>query len=78
VAVCKAHGLDAAEVALKFCLDYGGVASTLVGLSNREHVERNLKAMELELAPELLREIAQAVGAEKDLTWPSGLEENHG
>jgi L-galactose dehydrogenase len=35
VAICKAHGVDAPEVALKFCLDYGGAASTLVGLSSR-------------------------------------------
>lgn len=78
VALCKAKGLDAAEVALKFCLDYKGAASTLVGLSSREHVERNLKAMELKLDAELLREIAEVVGAEKDVTWASGLEENYG
>jgi L-galactose dehydrogenase len=78
VAVCKARGLDASEVALKFCLDYAGAASTLVGLSSREHVERNLKAMELKLEPELLAEIAAVVKPVKDLTWPSGLEENYG
>jgi L-galactose dehydrogenase len=78
VALCKAKGLDASEVALKFCLDYAGAASTLVGLSSREHVERNLKAMELKLEPELLREIAEAVRPVKDVTWASGLEENYG
>jgi L-galactose dehydrogenase len=77
VAVCKAKGLDASEVALKFCLDYAGAASTLVGLSSREHVERNLKAMELKVEPELLREIAEVVAPVKDVTWPSGLEENY-
>ncbi len=71
-------GVDASEVALKFCVDYAGAASTLVGLSSREHVERNLKAMELEVDAELWREIAEAVGGEKDVTWASGLEENWG
>jgi L-galactose dehydrogenase len=78
VAVCKARGLDASEVALRFCLDNPDVASTLVGLSSREHVERNLKALEMTLDAELLAEIAAAVGPEKDVTWPSGLAENYG
>jgi L-galactose dehydrogenase len=78
VALCKARGVEASEVALKFCLDYAGAASTLVGLSSREHVERNLKAMELQVDAELLREIAEAVGPVKDVTWASGLEENYG
>jgi L-galactose dehydrogenase len=78
VALCKARGVDASEVALKFCLDYAGAASTLVGLSSRAHVERNLKATELKLEPELMREIADVVRPVKDVTWPSGLEENYG
>jgi L-galactose dehydrogenase len=78
VAVCKARGVDASEVALKFCLDYAGAASTLVGLSSREHVERNLRAMELKVDAELLREIAETVRPVKDVTWASGLEENYG
>jgi L-galactose dehydrogenase len=78
VMLCKARGVDASEVALKFCLDYAGAASTLVGLSSREHVERNLKALEMWVDPELLREIAEIVGPVKNFVWPSGLEENYG
>jgi L-galactose dehydrogenase len=78
VALCKARGVDASEVALKFCLDYAGAASTLVGLSSTAHVERNLKAMELKLDAELLQEIAVAVAPVKDFVWPSGLAENYG
>jgi L-galactose dehydrogenase len=78
VALCKARGVDASEVALKFCLDYAGASSTLVGLSSTEHVKRNLKAMELKLDAELMREIAAVVAPVKDFVWPSGLEENYG
>lgn len=78
VALCKARGVDASEVALRFCLDYAGAASTLVGLSSLGHVERNLKALEMKVEPELLREIAEVVAPVKDVTWPSGLEENCG
>src|ERR1019366_8526685 len=78
VAVCKARGVDASEVALRFCLDQPDVASTLVGLSSRGHVERNLKCLEMRNDPELLAEIAKAVAPVKDLTWPSGRAENYG
>ena len=59
-------------------VDYAGAASTLVGLSSREHVERNLRAMELKVDAELLQEIAEVVAPVKDVTWASGLEENYG
>jgi L-galactose dehydrogenase len=78
VALCKARGLDASEVALRFCLDNPDVASTLVGLSTRAHVERNLKALATPNDPELLVEIAEIVAPVKDVTWPSGREENWG
>lgn len=78
VALCKARGVDASEVALRFCLDYAGAASTLVGLSSTAHVQRNLKAMEMRVDAELLREIAEIVAPVKDFVWPSGLAENYG
>ncbi len=78
VELCKARGLDASEVALKFCLDYPGVASTLVGLSSKEHVDRNLNALELKVDAELFQKIAEIVAPVKDFVWPSGLAENYG
>jgi L-galactose dehydrogenase len=78
VEMCKARGVDASEVGLRFCLEQPDVASTLVGISSRAHVERNLKAMEMKVNAELMREIAEVVAPVKDTTWPSGLEENYG
>jgi L-galactose dehydrogenase len=78
VSVCKARGMDASEVALRFCLDNPDVASTLVGLSSRDHVERNLNALEMKTDAGLIAEIAEAVAPVKDVTWPSGLAENFG
>jgi L-galactose dehydrogenase len=78
VALCRERGLDAAEVALRFCLEYAGAASTLVGMSTRGHVERNLRALDGENDAELLAEIAAVVAPVKDLVWASGLEENYG
>jgi L-galactose dehydrogenase len=78
MALCKARGLDGSEVALKFCLDYAGVASTFVGMASTAHVKRNLKAMEMKLDAELLGEIAEAIAPVKDFVWTSGLAENYG
>ena len=78
VALCRAHNVDASEVALRFCLDHPAVATTLVGMSSRAHVERNLKCLELRIDPALLEEIRATVAPVANLTWPSGLPENYG
>jgi L-galactose dehydrogenase len=78
VALCKLRGVNASEVALRFCLDYAGAASTLVGLSSTAHVQQNLKALEMRVDAELLREIAEIVAPVKGFVWPSGLAENYG
>jgi L-galactose dehydrogenase len=78
VALCRTHGVDASEVALRFCLDHPAVATTLVGMSSRAHVERNLKCLELRIDPALLEEIRATVAPVANLTWPSGLPENYG
>jgi L-galactose dehydrogenase len=78
VALCRARGVDASELALRFCLDHPGVASTLVGMSSRKHVEGNLKCLTLANDPALLEEIRVTVAPVANLTWPSGLPENYG
>ena len=78
VALCRAHGIDASELALRFCLDHPAVASTLVGMSSRMHVEDNLKCLTLANDPALLEEFRATVAPVANLTWPSGLPENYG
>jgi L-galactose dehydrogenase len=76
VALCRNEGLDSSVVALKFCLDYPHVASTLVGVSSRAQVEANLKALDFDLDVDLLARIAQVVEPVKNVVWPSGRIEN--
>jgi L-galactose dehydrogenase len=76
VDLCRSHGLDPALVALRFCVEHPYVASTLVGMSNCEQVETNLKALEFEIDPALLVQIQEIVGPAKDVVWPSGAPEN--
>jgi L-galactose dehydrogenase len=76
VALCRDLGLDPSVVALKFCLDHPQVASTLVGMSTRAHVDANLKALAFELTPDLLATIRQSAAPATDTVWPSGRSEN--
>ncbi len=77
VQLCESRGVDVTTLALRFCLDYPYAASTLVGMSTREQLERNLRALDFKLDPDLLAEIAQIVAPVKDKSWPSGVQQQH-
>jgi len=47
-----------------------------VGMLSTLEVETNLKALDFEMSPALLKEIDRMVAPVKDLTWPSGKPEN--
>ena len=73
VQLCESRGVDVTTLALRFCLDYPYASSTLVGMSSRAQVERNLQALDFNIDPALLQEIAQIVAPVKDKSWPSGI-----
>ena len=75
VQLCESRGVDVTTLALRFCLDYPHAASTLVGMSAREQVERNLRALDFKIDPKLLAEIGQIVAPVKDMSWPSGIQQ---
>lgn len=72
VQFCASRGVNVTTLALRFCLDYPHVSSTLVGMSSRTEVEQNLKALNFTVDPELLSEIEQILAPVKDRTWHSG------
>lgn len=74
--LCRARGVDVAQVALKFCYDYPHTASVLVGMSKSHHVEANLQAFGFEGREGLLAEIRGIVEPVRNWIWPSGLPEN--
>ena len=76
--LCEKHGLDVSAVALRFVLDQPDIASTLVGMSTRKHVDRNLDCLRMRNDPSLLAEIERLVEPVKDYVWPSGRPENFG
>ncbi len=76
-ALCRAHGVCAADVALRFCLDHPYVSTTLVGMADPNHVMENIRALDFPLDPELMRQVQVLVAPVKNLIWPSGRPENN-
>jgi L-galactose dehydrogenase len=76
VQACESRGLKVGDVALRFCLDHPYAASTLVGMSTVEHVERNIAAIGCRPPEELMAAIRQIVAPVKNRWWPTGLPEN--
>jgi len=76
VQACLRHDADPAIVALQFCLNHPYAASTCVGMSNQREVEQNLTALDSQIAPDLLAEIARIAAPVKNITWPSGRPQN--
>ncbi len=77
LAFCHEHGIDLTELALRFCFDHPGVASTLVGMSTTEQVRRNLRALGTPADTELVREVKAILAPAANVVWSSGKAENH-
>ena len=75
--LCESRGVNVAEVALRFALDYEGPHSTLIGVGDEEQLRSSLNAMEADLPEGLLAEIEVAIGAAMNLRWHDGLPENY-
>jgi L-galactose dehydrogenase len=76
VKLCGSRGVDVTTVALRFCLDYPRVTSTLVGMSNSSEVEQNLRALDFEIDRGLLSDLEAIMAPAKDWTWSSGKSKN--
>lgn len=74
--LCESRGTDIVTVALRYALDYEGVATTLCGMRTPDEVHHNLRILETENDPELLAEIDAIVAPVRNRTWHEGLPEN--
>ncbi len=75
--LCKSHGVDIADVAMRFALDHSDIATTIVGMSKQKHVENNLKVLTARNDPELLERIQTLAAPIKNLMWFEGRPENN-
>lgn len=71
-----AAGLDPAAAAVQYSLTHEYSASMLVGMSTVKEVRENLRALEIQIAPEVMADIDAIVEPVKDILWRSGRPEN--
>ena len=74
---CADRGTDLAHLAMQFALANPDVHTTLVGTRSIARFDQNLRALEDPVDDTLLAEVLAMIEPLKDLTWPSGREENN-
>ena len=72
LALARARGIDAANAALRFCLDHPYISSTFIGMSEPGQVEANLRSLDIQNDAGFLTEVERAIGAAMNETWASG------
>ena len=73
---CRSQGVDIADLAMQFALDYNDVATTLVGMSKVAHVDSNVKAVGVKPDPRLLAEVRAMIRPVANVIWMEGRPEN--
>lgn len=73
---CRQRGINLSELALRFCLDYPRVATTLVGMATREQVSSSLRALEAPANVQEVRQVRAVFASVFNRSWPSGRPEN--
>lgn len=73
---CRDNGCDISDLALRFCFDYPGVATTLVGMATREQVRKSLRAFEAPADPQMVHRVRTIVAPVFNRFWSSGRKEN--
>ena len=68
-ALCRQYGVNVADVAMRFALDYPYAATTVVGMSKLKHVERNIKTLDFKNDPQLLAGIEELVAPPNGLKY---------
>lgn len=77
VEYCQNRGASIEKLAVQFALANPRIATTLVGTSKAENIEKNVRWLEEPLDGELLREIEAILAPVKNQTWPSKRPENN-
>jgi len=77
IELCRGHGVDVAQVAMKYAFDYPHVASTVVSMSTPNRVANNLASLDFEIPEGLLDKIAELVAPVKNIMWYEGRPENN-
>lgn len=74
---CAAHGIDLAQLALRFAVENDAIASTIVGIASETHLRQNVKHIETPIDAQAMREVTAILAPVNNKTWPSGRPENN-
>lgn len=74
---CREHGSSLSKLALQFAVACGEIPTHIVGTARPDRVIENIRHIEEPLDHELLARVLEILRPVHNLTWPSGLEENH-
>jgi L-galactose dehydrogenase len=73
---CRSQGVDVSDLAMQFALQHQLVATTLVGMSKVEHVDRNIRSVGVTPDPELLASVLRMISPVANVVWKEGRPEN--
>jgi L-galactose dehydrogenase len=73
---CQSQGVDIADLAMRFVLRHEYAATTLVGMSKVQSVERNLHSVGKEPQPEVLAAVLKMIAPVANVCWKEGRPEN--
>ena len=74
--LCRTRGADLSRVALQYCLDSTGVATTLSGFATAGQVRANVESAYAPRDPDLVHDLLALLAPVRNLIWPTGLPEN--
>ncbi|GAB3252060.1 aldo/keto reductase [Larkinella harenae] len=75
--LCREYGLELSDVALKYAVSHPVIATTIVGISEQNRLEQNVRALDIHLPDELLQRIETLVAPVKNQLWFEGKPENN-
>jgi aryl-alcohol dehydrogenase-like predicted oxidoreductase len=74
--LCRARGVELAELAIGFSSNLPGIAATLCGPGSVREIEANVRAATNGPDPELLADVQRLLAPIKNQTWAQGRPEN--
>jgi L-galactose dehydrogenase len=74
--LCRTQGSNISDLAMQFALQHEEVATTLVGMSKAEHVDRNIRSVGVAPDPQLLASVLTIIAPVANVVWKEGRPEN--
>jgi L-galactose dehydrogenase len=74
--LCRTQGSNISDLAMQFALQHEEVATTLVGMSKAEHVDRNIRSVGVAPDTQLLASVLTIIAPVANVVWKEGRPEN--